>query len=119
MRTHYCGQIGERVLGERVSLCGWADARRDHGGVVFDDQRDHTGRLQIDADPDNAELFAIASKIAYEDCLRVTGAVRERVAANEKIATGRFEVIAEKIELLNPAKTCRSRCTRIRTKTCG
>ncbi|MGN6728500.1 MAG: aspartate--tRNA ligase [Rhodanobacteraceae bacterium] len=104
MRTHYCGQIGERTLGERVSLCGWADARRDHGGVVFIDLRDHEGIVQVVADPDRADVFAIASRIGYEDCLRVTGTVRERVTPNDKIATGRYEVIAEKIELLNPAK---------------
>jgi len=104
MRTHYCGQIGERTLGERVSLCGWADARRDHGGVVFIDLRDHEGVVQIVADPDRAEVFAIASKVGYEDCLRVTGIVRERVTANDKIATGRYEVLAESIEVLNRAR---------------
>ncbi|HXS74010.1 MAG TPA: aspartate--tRNA ligase [Rhodanobacteraceae bacterium] len=104
MRTHYCGQIGEGTLGQRVSLCGWADARRDHGGVVFIDLRDHEGIVQIVADPDHGELFAIASKVGYEDCLRVSGLVRERSNVNEKIATGRYEVLAEKIELLNPAK---------------
>jgi aspartyl-tRNA synthetase len=104
MRTHYCGLIGERQLGLRVSLCGWADARRDHGGVVFIDLRDHEGIVQIVADPDNADVFAIASKVGYEDCLRVTGTVRERSNVNEKIPTGRYEVLAESIELLNPAR---------------
>ncbi|HET6912563.1 MAG TPA: aspartate--tRNA ligase [Rhodanobacteraceae bacterium] len=108
MRTHYCGQIGERVLGERISLCGWADARRDHGGVVFIDLRDHEGIVQVVADPDSiagsADVFAIASKIGYEDCLRVTGTVRERVTPNDKIATGRYEVVAESIEVLNRAR---------------
>ncbi len=104
MRTHYCGLIGERQLGERVTLCGWADARRDHGGVVFIDLRDHEGIVQIVADPDNADVFAIASKVGYEDCLRVTGTVRKRSNVNEKIPTGRYEVLAESIELLNPAR---------------
>lgn len=104
MRTHYCGEIGERLLGERVTLCGWADARRDHGGVVFVDLRDHSGLAQIVADPDQANVFAVATKVGYEDCLRVTGTVRERSSVNEKIATGRYEVIAESIALLNPAK---------------
>ncbi|HEX7128927.1 MAG TPA: aspartate--tRNA ligase [Rhodanobacteraceae bacterium] len=104
MRTHYCGQIGERVLGQRVSLCGWADARRDHGGVVFVDLRDHEGIVQVVADPDRADVFAIASKVGYEDCLRVTGTVRERVTPNDKIATGRYEVLAESIEVLNRAR---------------
>ncbi|HEY3520501.1 MAG TPA: amino acid--tRNA ligase-related protein, partial [Rhodanobacteraceae bacterium] len=104
MRTHYCGLIGERQLGQRVSLCGWADARRDHGGVVFIDLRDHEGIVQIVADPDRADVFVVASKVGYEDCLRVTGMVRERSNVNEKIPTGRYEVLAESIELLNPAK---------------
>ncbi|MGN6313346.1 MAG: aspartate--tRNA ligase [Rhodanobacteraceae bacterium] len=104
MRTHYCGQIGERTLGQRVSLCGWADARRDHGGVVFVDLRDHEGIVQVVADPDRADVFAIASRVGYEDCLRVTGTVRERVAPNDKIATGRYEVLAESIEVLNRAR---------------
>jgi aspartyl-tRNA synthetase len=104
MRTHYCGQIGERTLGQSVSLCGWADARRDHGGVVFIDLRDHEGVVQIVADPDRADVFAIASKIGYEDCLRVTGKVRERVTPNDKIATGRYEVLAESVEVLNRAR---------------
>ncbi|HJU08213.1 MAG TPA: aspartate--tRNA ligase, partial [Rhodanobacteraceae bacterium] len=104
MRTHYCGLIGEHQLGQRISLCGWADARRDHGGVVFIDLRDHEGVVQIVADPDNADVFAIASKVGYEDCLRVTGTVRQRSNVNDKIPTGRYEVLAESIELLNPAK---------------
>ncbi|HEX6613322.1 MAG TPA: aspartate--tRNA ligase [Rhodanobacteraceae bacterium] len=104
MRTHYCGQIGERTLGQRVSLCGWADARRDHGGVVFIDLRDHEGIVQVVADPDRADVFAIASKAGYEDCLRVTGTVRERVTPNDRIATGRYEVLAESIEVLNRAR---------------
>jgi len=104
MRTHYCGLIGGQQLGLRVSLCGWADARRDHGGVVFIDLRDHEGIVQIVADPDNADVFAVASKAGYEDCLRVTGTVRERVAPNDKIATGRYEVLAESIEVLNRAR---------------
>ncbi len=104
MRTHYCGLIGERQLGERVTLCGWADARRDHGGVVFIDLRDHEGIVQIVADPGNADVFEIASKVGYEDCLRVTGTVRGRSNVNEKIPTGRFELLAESIELLNPAR---------------
>ena len=104
MRTHYCGLIGGQQLGLRVSLCGWADARRDHGGVVFIDLRDHEGIVQIVADPDNADVFAVASKAGYEDCLRVTGTVRQRSNVNERIPTGRYEVLAESIELLNPAR---------------
>ncbi|MDQ2971809.1 MAG: aspartate--tRNA ligase [Pseudomonadota bacterium] len=104
MRTHYCGLIGERELGQRVTLCGWADARRDHGGVVFVDLRDHEGVVQVVADPDRADIFAIASDVGYEDCLRVTGAVRDRVTPNDKLPTGRYEVLADSIEVLNPAR---------------
>jgi aspartyl-tRNA synthetase len=104
MRSHYCGLIGEREIGQRVTLCGWADARRDHGGVVFLDLRDHEGFVQIVADPDRPDVFAVASKVGYEDCLRVSGTVRVRSNINEKVPTGRFEVVAESIELLNAAR---------------
>jgi len=104
MRSHYCGLIGEAEVGQKVVLCGWADARRDHGGVVFVDLRDHEGIVQVVADPDRADVFAIASKIGYEDCLRVSGTVRVRSNINDKIPTGRFEVVAESIELLNAAR---------------
>jgi aspartyl-tRNA synthetase len=104
MRSHYCGLIGAAEVGRRVSLCGWADARRDHGGVVFVDLRDHEGIVQVVADPDNAAVFQIASEVGYEDCLRVTGMVRVRSNLNEKIPTGHYEVVAESIELLNAAR---------------
>jgi aspartyl-tRNA synthetase len=104
MRSHFCGLIGETEVGRHASLCGWADARRDHGGVVFIDLRDHEGVVQIVADPDNAEVFEIASRVGYEDCLRVNGTVRVRSNINEKIPTGRFEVVADSIELLNAAR---------------
>ena len=104
MRSHYCGLIGEADVDRSVTLCGWADARRDHGGVVFVDLRDHEGIVQIVADPDNAAVFEVASNAGYEDCLRVTGTVRVRSNINEKIPTGRYEVVAESIELLNAAR---------------
>ncbi|MGH8113389.1 MAG: OB-fold nucleic acid binding domain-containing protein, partial [Rhodanobacteraceae bacterium] len=104
MRSHYCGRIGQADVGRRVALCGWADARRDHGAIVFIDLRDHEGIVQIVADPDAAAVFEAASRVGYEDCLRVTGTVRVRSNINEKIPTGRFEVVAEKIELLNAAR---------------
>jgi len=104
MRSHYCGLIGEAEVDQSVTLCGWADARRDHGGVVFIDLRDHEGIVQIVADPDNAGVFEIASQVGYEDCLRVSGTVRVRSNINEKIPTGRYELVAESIELLNAAR---------------
>jgi aspartyl-tRNA synthetase len=104
MRSHYCGLVGEADVGRKVILCGWADARRDHGGVVFVDLRDHEGIVQVVADPENAPLFATASKVGYEDCLRVAGTVRVRSNINDRIPTGRFEIVAESIELLNAAR---------------
>ena len=65
MRSHYCGLIGEADVDRSVTLCGWADARRDHGGVVFVDLRDHEGIVQIVADPDNAAVFEVASNAGY------------------------------------------------------
>ena len=104
MRTHYCGLVDETLLGRSITLCGWVDTRRDHGGVIFIDLRDHEGVAQIVVDPDNAKAFATASNVGYEYCLRVTGSVRRRVSVNEKVRTGQFEVLADSIEVLNAAR---------------
>jgi aspartyl-tRNA synthetase len=104
MRTHYCGLVDETLLGRSITLCGWVDTRRDHGGVVFIDLRDHEGVVQIVADPDDAAAFRTASDVGYEYVLRVTGAVRRRVSVNDKVRTGQFEVLAESIEVLNAAR---------------
>ena len=85
MRTHYCGLVDEALLERDVVLCGWVDTRRDHGGVIFVDLRDHEGLVQIVVDPDNAEAFKAASAVGYEYCLRVSGKVRRRVSVNERI----------------------------------
>jgi aspartyl-tRNA synthetase len=104
MRTHYCGLVDETLLGRSITLCGWVDTRRDHGGVIFVDLRDHEGVVQIVVDPDNAKAFATASDVGYEYCLRVTGSVRRRVSVNDKVRTGRFEVLADSIDVLNAAR---------------
>jgi aspartyl-tRNA synthetase len=105
MRTHFCGLVDERLIGQTVTLCGWADTRRDHGGVVFVDLRDHEGIVQVVAEPDNATAFAEANKVRYEYCLRITGTVRARPAAqvNDKLRTGKVEVVAGTVEILNAA----------------
>ncbi|MGA9421422.1 MAG: aspartate--tRNA ligase [Rhodanobacteraceae bacterium] len=103
MRTHYCGLVDEALIGQAVALCGWADTRRDHGGVIFIDLRDHEGIVQIVVDPENQPAFALASQVRYEFCLRVTGTVRTRSNVNERIPTGRVEVLADTIEVLNGA----------------
>ena len=104
MRTHYCGLVDEALIGRDVVLCGWVDTRRDHGGVVFVDLRDHEGLVQIVADPDEAEAFKVASEVGYEYCLRVSGRVRRRVSVNERVKTGAVEVLAARIEVLNAAR---------------
>ena len=108
MRTHYCGLVDEALIGQTVTVCGWADVARNLGGVCFIDLRDHEGIVQIVAEPGdaagNAEVVAIAEKTGYEDCLRITGSVRRRHAVNTKIRTGQVEIVAQSIEVLNKAE---------------
>ena len=106
MRSHFCGEIDEKRIGETVELCGWADTRRDHGGVVFVDLRDHKGVVQIVTEPDQADAFDIAQTIRYEYCLRVRGTVRRRPEGqeNENLVSGFVEVVVEEMEVLNPSR---------------
>jgi aspartyl-tRNA synthetase len=103
MRTHYCGQINERLIGQEVGVAGWVARRRDHGGVIFVDLRDREGLLQIVFDPDRAAVFAEAEKLRNEFVVRVKGLVRARPAgtANSNLASGAVELLAHEIELLN------------------
>ena len=105
MRTHFCGLVDENLTGQSVTLCGWADVARNLGGVCFIDLRDHEGIVQVVAEPDQGDVFAVAAQVGYEDCLRITGTVRARHAVNDKIRSGKVEVVAEKIEILNKAET--------------
>ena len=100
MRSHYCGLIDESLIGLRVTLCGWADVSRNLGGVCFIDLRDHEGIVQVVAEPENP-AFVAASEVGYEDCLRITGTVRARHSVNERLRSGKVEVLAEQIEVLN------------------
>lgn len=114
MRTHFCGLVDEALIGQTVTLCGWADVARNLGGLCFIDLRDHEGIVQIVAEPTtdpalgagdaNAAVLATAAQVGYEDCLRVTGVVRRREAVNAKIPTGQVEVVALKIEVMNKAE---------------
>ena len=103
MRTHYCGQVTEALLGEEVNICGWVHRRRDHGGVIFIDLRDREGLLQVVFDPDTAEAFGIAERVRSEYVLRVEGRVRERPegTVNPELATGQVEVLGRRLEVLN------------------
>ena len=103
MRTHYCGEVNERLVGSTVSVAGWVHRRRDHGGVIFVDLRDRDGLLQVVFDPDAAAVFAEAERVRNEWVLRVTGTVRPRPAgtANANLASGQVELLAGAIEVLN------------------
>jgi aspartyl-tRNA synthetase len=105
MRTHYCGLVEEALVDQDVSLCGWVDTRRDHGGVIFIDLRDHEGIVQVVVEPENAVAFAQAEQVRYEYCLRIHGKVRRRPDAqvNDRLRTGSIEVLAATVDVLNAA----------------
>jgi aspartyl-tRNA synthetase len=107
MRTHYCGHVNRDLIGQTVTLCGWAHRRRDHGGVIFIDLRDREGMAQIVIDPDTPETFAIAETVRSEFVLKVTCKVRARPegTVNPNMPTGEVEMLATEIEILNPSLT--------------
>ena len=108
MRTHFCGLVDETLIGQTVTLAGWTDVARNLGGVCFIDLRDHEGIVQVTVEPaegdaNSAEVFKVAASLGYEDVLQVEGVVRARHAVNDKIRTGKVEVIATRITILNKA----------------
>ena len=107
MRSHYCGQVDEALIGEEISACGWVHRRRDHGGVIFVDLRDREGLLQVVFDPDRPEIFAEAERIRGEYVLAVKGVVRARPegTVNPNMPTGKIEVLAHELVTLNDAET--------------
>ncbi|PWK88639.1 aspartate--tRNA ligase [Fulvimonas soli] len=104
MRTHYCGLIDESLAGQTVTLCGWVNTLRLQSHVAFIDLRDHEGIAQVVVERDNAAAFAVAGEVGYEYCLRVTGTVRRRLAANDKLRTGTVELLADTVQVLNAAR---------------
>jgi aspartyl-tRNA synthetase len=106
-RTTYCGLVSEALMGQTVTLMGWAHRRRDHGGVIFIDLRDREGIVQIVCDPDRAESFKVAEGVRGEFCLKITGKVRARPdgTVNNNITSGKIEVLCLEIEVLNPSIT--------------
>ena len=107
MRTTYCGLVSETLLGQTVTLMGWAHRRRDHGRVIFIDLRDREGLVQVVCDPDREQMFAVAEGIRNEYCLKVVGKVRARPAGtdNANLTSGKVEVLCHEIEVLNASVT--------------
>ncbi|HEX5374022.1 MAG TPA: aspartate--tRNA ligase, partial [Aquabacterium sp.] len=107
MRTTYCGLVSEALMGQTVTLMGWAHRRRDHGGVIFIDMRDREGLVQVVFDPDRADSFKIAEDVRNEFCLKVTGVVRARPAGTENagLTSGKIEILAHTLEVLNASVT--------------
>ncbi|MDO9165182.1 MAG: aspartate--tRNA ligase [Rhodoferax sp.] len=107
MRSHYCGLVTEALLGQTVTLCGWVNRRRDHGGVIFVDVRDREGYVQVVCDPDRAEMFGVAEDLRNEFCIQVKGLVRARPdgTVNNNLKSGKIEVLCHELKVLNPSVT--------------
>jgi aspartyl-tRNA synthetase len=107
MRTHYCGQVNESLLDKEIQLAGWVHRRRDHGGVIFVDLRDREGLVQVVFDPDRAAMFAEAEHLRSEFVVSVKGRVRHRPKGTENpnLASGKVEVLALSMEILNRSET--------------
>ncbi|MGQ0708209.1 MAG: aspartate--tRNA ligase [Rhodoferax sp.] len=107
MRSHYCGLVTEALLGQTVTLAGWVNRRRDHGGVIFVDLRDREGQCQVVCDPDRAEMFKAAEGVRNEFCVQVTGVVRARPegTTNEHLKSGKIEILCHALKVLNPSVT--------------
>ncbi len=107
MRSHYCGLVTEALMGETVSLCGWVNRRRDHGGVIFVDLRDREGYVQVVCDPDRADMFSTAESVRNEFCVQVKGVVRARPegTTNDGLKSGKIEVLCHEMTVLNPSVT--------------
>ncbi len=103
MRSHYCGHVNEQLTGASVTVAGWVHRRRDHGGVIFVDLRDREGLVQVVFHPDQPAIFASAEKLRHEFVVRVQGTVQARPAGtvNPGLASGRIEIVAAQLELLN------------------
>ena len=107
MRSHYCGDVNETLEGKIVTVAGWMHRRRDHGGVIFIDLRDREGLVQVVCNPEDVESFAAAERVRSEYVLQIEGVVRRRPEGsdNEELKSGKIEIVATKLEILNSSET--------------
>lgn len=107
MRSHYCTDLSEKNIGEKVELCGWSNNDRDHGGVIFIDLRDRSGLIQLVCDPaDSTQAHKVANGIRDEFVLRVIGTIRARGEGleNPKLKTGKIEVVVDELIVENESE---------------
>ena len=102
-RTHYCGSIDKKNIGQEVAIAGWIHRRRDHGGVIFFDIRDETGLVQVVYNPDNKDSFSLAETCRSEFVLLSMGTVQERPEGtiNPDLLSGEIEINASGLTILN------------------
>jgi aspartyl-tRNA synthetase len=107
MRSHYCGDVNETLEAQTVTVSGWMHRRRDHGGVIFIDLRDREGLVQVVCNPEDAESFAVAERVRSEYVLQIEGVVnlRPEGSDNSDLKSGKIEIIASKLEILNSSET--------------
>jgi aspartyl-tRNA synthetase len=107
MRSHQCGQVTEALIGQQITLAGWVNRRRDHGGVIFIDLRDRDGFVQVVCDPDRADMFKIAEEVRSEFCVQIIGLVRARPAGTENndLISGKVEILCHELNILNASVT--------------
>ncbi|MBU3649491.1 MAG: aspartate--tRNA ligase [Limnohabitans sp.] len=107
MRSHYCGLVTEALIGQTVTLCGWVNRRRDHGGVIFIDLRDREGQCQVVCDPDRPEMFRSAEDLRNEFCIQIKGLVRARPegTVNDNLKSGKIEILCHELVVLNASVT--------------
>jgi len=107
MRSHYCGDVNETLAGQTVTVSGWMHRRRDHGGVIFIDLRDREGLVQVVCNPEDAESFAVAERVRSEYVLQIEGEVNLRPdgSDNSDLKSGKIEIIAKRLEILNSSET--------------
>ena len=103
MKRYYCNEVNDKHIKNTVKLFGWVAKRRDHGGIIFIDLRDHTGIVQLVLNPDNQSLFKLAESIRSEYVICVEGIVSPRLegAINSEIASGSIEIIVSSLDILN------------------